>query len=87
MKKQHYLQLSEQQLGYLITLFAKGSLNARVARRISVLLQLHQKASLKTVAESLCVVYQTVAAWRDKYLENGIGISHRQTANGSPDCF
>ena len=87
MKKQHYLQLSEQQLGYLTTLLAKGSLNARVARRISALLQLHQKASLKTVAESLGVVYQTVAVWREKYLENGLEFLTDKQRTGRPIVF
>lgn len=86
MKKPH-LQLTEQHLGSLTTLLAKGSLNARVARRASALLQLHQGASLGEVAQSLGVVYQSIADWRDKYLAKGLEFLQDQPRSGRPVVF
>jgi hypothetical protein len=45
----------------LTTFLAKGMLNARVARRVSGLLQLYQGAELNKISASLGEVYQTVA--------------------------
>ncbi|GAC1406545.1 MAG: hypothetical protein NVSMB56_20350 [Pyrinomonadaceae bacterium] len=86
MKKQH-LQLSQQHLSSLTTLLAKGSLNARVARRASALLQLQQGATLQLVAKSVGVVYQTVAEWRDKYLAHGLDFLADKARTGRPVVF
>ncbi len=86
MKKLH-LQLSEQHFDSLTTLLAKGSLKARVARRASALLQLHRGATLEAVAQSLGVVYQSVADWRDKYLENGLDFLQDRPRTGRPIVF
>lgn len=88
MRKQHqYLQLSEEDYNYLTTILTKGSLNARVARRATALLQLHQGADLNKIAAILGVAYQTVAQWRDKYLENGLEFLQDQPRTGRPNFF
>lgn len=88
MKKQHqFLQLSDEDHRYLTTLLAKGSLNARIARRVSGLLHLHQGLELKQIAATLGVVYQTVAVWRDKYFENDLDFLTDQKRQGRPPVF
>lgn len=88
MRKQHqYLQLSDDHLGYLTNLLTKGLLNARVARRASALLALHQGQDLNKIADSLGIVYQTVAGWRDKYFENGLAFLTDQKRTGRPPVF
>lgn len=86
MKKRH-LQLSVHHLGSLTTLLAKGSLNARVARRAAALLQLHHGASLQAVANAVGIVYQTVAQWRDKYLAGGLDFLTDKPRTGRPIEF
>lgn len=73
MRKQlRSLQLNDEHHSYLTNLLAKWTLNARVARRASALLQLHRGLELNKIADSLGVVYQTVAMWRDQYFESGL---------------
>lgn len=86
-KQQHYLQLSDEHLSYLTKFLAKGSLNARVARRASALLWLHQGANLNKIADTLGVVYQTVADWRNKYFENGLEFLEDKKRPGRPNFF
>lgn len=86
-KQQHYLQLSDEHLSYLTKFLAKGSLNARVARRVSALLWLHQGANLNKIADTLGVVYQTVADWRNKYFENGLEFLEDKKRPGRPNFF
>lgn len=88
MRKQHqYLQLTDDHLSYLTTLLAKGTLNARVARRASALLQLHQGLSLNKIAENLGVTCQSVAVWRDKYFEEGVHFLKDKPRSGRPNFF
>ncbi len=54
MKKQH-LTLSETHYNYLTELLSKGQTKARVIRRATALLQLHQGATLQKTAETLGV--------------------------------
>lgn len=86
-KQQRFLQLSDEHHGYLTTLLAKGTLKARIARRSSALLQLHQGLELKQIATTLGVVYQTVAVWRDKYFEGGLDFLEDQARPGRPPVF
>lgn len=86
-KQQLYLQLSEEHQSYLTNLLAKGTLNARVARRASALLQLHQGAELNKIAGNLGVVYQTVADWRNKYFQNGLDFLEDKPRPGRPNFF
>jgi putative transposase len=86
-KQQQYLQLSDEHHKLLTIYLAKGMLNARVARRVSALLQLHQGGDLYKIAASLGVVYQTVADWRDKYFENGLDFLTDKKRPGRPPIF
>lgn len=88
MRKQlRYLQLSDEHHSYLTNLLAKGTINARVARRASALLGLHQGTELKKLADSSGVVYQTVASWRDQYFESGLDFLHDKPRPGRPNFF
>lgn len=88
MRKQlQFLQLSAEHHSYLTTILSKGTLNARVARRASALLQLHQGLELSKIAANLGVVYQTVADWRDKYFENGLDFLCDKPRAGRPHFF
>lgn len=62
-------------------------MNARAARRVSGLLQLHRGTDLNKVAASLGVVYQTIAAWRNKYFENGLDFLTDKKRSGRPLVF
>ena len=86
-KQQQYLQLSDEHHRFLTIFLAKGMLNARVARRASALLQLHQGSDLNKIAVSLGVVYQTVADWRDKYFANGLDFLTDKKRTGRPPFF
>lgn len=86
-KQRQYLQLTDEHQSYLTNLLTKGMLNARVARRVSGLLQLHQGSDLNKIAASLGVVYQTVAEWRDKYFESGLDFLTDQKRPGRPIKF
>lgn len=86
-KQQQYLQLSVEHHSYLTNFLAKGTLNVRVARRASALLQLHQGGDLNKIATSLGVVYQTIADWRDKYFVNGLDFLQDKPRPGRPNFF
>lgn len=86
-KQQAFLQLSAEHHCYLTSLLTKGSLNGRVARRISGLLQLHQGENLNRIAKSLGVAYQTIAVWRNKYRSNGLDFLQDQDRPGRPIVF
>jgi len=86
-KQQQYLRLSEEHHRFLTIFLAKGTLNARVARRASALLQLHQGSGLNKIATSLGVVYQTVADWRDKYFAQGLDFLTDKKRIGRPPIF
>jgi len=86
MKKQH-LKLTEPDKKYLTELLSKGQAKARVIRRAMGLLQLHQGATLQNVAEILGIDYNTVAIWRNKYLETGLDFLTDQSRNGRPIKF
>ena len=86
-KQQQYLQLSEEHHSYLTNLLARGTINARVARRASALLQLHQGLELNKIATSLGVVSQSVAVWRNKYFKSGLSFLTDQPRSGRPNFF
>ena len=86
-KQQQFLQLSEEHHSYLTNILAKGTLNARVARRASALLQLHQGLALNKIAENLGVAYQTVADWRDKYFDGNLDFLKDKARTGRPPVF
>ena len=86
MKKQH-IKLKDQDHRYLTKLLSKGQLPARVARRINGLLLLNQAMTLNVVANQLAVHPRTVAAWRDKYQQNGLALLTDQPRSGRPPEF
>ncbi|MGI8640064.1 MAG: helix-turn-helix domain-containing protein [Pyrinomonadaceae bacterium] len=86
MKKQH-IKLTETDERYLTTLLSKGQLPARVFRRASALLQLHQGASFQTVAQTFQIVPQTVSRWRTAYLEIGLEFLDDRQRAGRPPLF
>ncbi len=86
-KQQEFLQLTAEHHSYLTSLMTKGSLNVRVARRISGLLQLNQGLNLNRIANSLGVTYQTVAVWRNKYRSNGLDFLRDKARSGRPIVF
>lgn len=83
MKKQH-LKLEQKDHRYLTKLLSKGNLPARVARRVSALLLLHQGLSFQTAAETVGVVCQTISIWRDKYQESGLEFLTDKAKPGRP---
>ena len=86
MKKQH-LKLTEPDKKYLTELLSKGQAKARVIRRATGLLQLHQGATFQNVANILGVNYYTVSIWRNKYLEDGLDFLTDQLRTGRPIKF
>lgn len=86
-KQQRFLQLNEEHYNYLTAVLAKGSLNVRVARRASGVLQLNQGLNLNKIAETLGVAYQTVATWRNKYFESGLDFLQDKERAGRPIVF
>jgi hypothetical protein len=71
MHKEH-LTLSQADHHFLMTTISQGQLAARVFKRATALLQLHQGQTLCAVADSLQVTHQSVARWRDNYLSRGL---------------
>lgn len=56
-------------------------------RRAIALLQLNQGATLQKVAETLAVNDNTVAIWRDNYLQNGLNFLTDLPRSGRPLKF
>lgn len=86
MKKQH-LKLNKTDKKYLSELLSKGQVKARVLRRATALLQLDQGSTLQNVAKILGVDDNTVAIWRNKYLESGLNFLPDQPRSGRPIKF
>lgn len=86
MKKQH-LTLTETDKKYLTELLSKGQVKARISRRATGLLQLNQGVTLQNVADLLGVNYNTVAAWRDNYLTDGLDCLLDKPRSGRPITF
>ena len=83
MKKQH-LKLSKADRDYLKSLVAKGKLPARKFKRATGLLELDRGKTLQAVAETLGVDYNTVAAWRNHYKEQGLKCLEEAPRSGRP---
>lgn len=71
MKKQH-IKLSETERQELEQLLSKGELSARLFKRATGLLALDRGETLEAVAALLGVTNDTVRAWRDRYLAEGL---------------
>jgi len=83
MKKQH-VKLSKADRNYLESLLAKGKLRARMFKRATALLELDRGKTLQAVAATLGVDYNTVAAWRDNYKEQGLKCLEDAPRSGRP---
>lgn len=86
MKKEH-LKLNETDKQYLTGISSKGQIKAQVLRRAMALLQLNQGATLQKVAETLGVDDNTVAIWRDNYLQNRLDFLTDAPRSGRPIVF
>ncbi len=75
MKKQH-VRLTDADRTTLEALLAKGTSPAKTFKRATALLELDRGKTLRAVAATLDVDYNTVAAWRDRYLTRGLNGLH-----------
>lgn len=84
MEKEH-ITLTDEERATLTTLLAKGSLKVRTFKRATGLLELDRGQSLQAVAFTLRVNYNTVAAWRNRYADNGLdGALYDKPRSGRP---
>lgn len=83
MKKQHLI-LTDDHRTTLEDLLAKGSLAAKMFKRVIALLELDRGKTLRDVAATLDVAYITVAAWRDGYKSAGLDVLHDAKRSGRP---
>ncbi len=83
MKKEH-LKLTQADQDCLESIISKGRATAKVFKRATGLLELHRGKTLQAVAQTLGVDYNTVAAWRDNYKENGLACLQDAPRSGRP---
>ena len=83
MHKEH-IKLSQADHDFLISLTVKGQLPARVFKRATALLQLHQGQTLRVVADSLHVSHKAIAKWRDNYHASGLQALEDAPRSGRP---
>ena len=83
MNKQH-IQLNQNDQDLLISMLAKGQLPARVFKRATALLELHQGKTLSAVARTLHVTYFTVSRWRDSYNKEQLAFLQDKQRSGRP---
>ena len=86
MNKTH-LKLKNADREYLELLLSKGKLPAKVFKRATGLLELDRGKTLQAAAQTLGVAYITVAAWRDKYQEEGLKCLQDKPRSGRPVEF
>jgi len=82
--QQSYIQLSPADQQHLEGLLSKGSLSARLFKRATALLALHQGQTLGTVCQLLHLSYPTVMALRDKYKAQGLTCLADKPRSGRP---
>lgn len=82
--KTPHLHLQDDERRALQAMLAKGSLKARVFKRATGLLELDRGQTLQQVATTLGVTYNAVAAWRDKYLAQGVQAIYDAPRSGRP---
>jgi len=83
MKKEH-VKLTQIDQGYLESIISTGSVAVKVFKRATGLLELNRGKTLQAVAETLGVDYNTVAAWRDNYKQNGLACLTDAPRSGRP---
>lgn len=80
----HHLELSPVDRAFLQQLIKKSSLSVQVSRRAQGLLALDAGQSLQSIAATLGVCYLTVAAWRDRYKQEGLALLEDKARSGRP---
>ena len=83
MKKQH-ITLTDADRASLEARLAKGSLSAKTFKRATALLELDRGKTLISVATTLDVDNNTVAAWRTAYKTSGLTCLHDAPRSGRP---
>lgn len=83
MRKQP-LQLKDNERAAMQAVLAKGSLQARVFKRATGLLELDRGPSLQAVAGTLGVTYNAVAEGRTKYQATGLEAIYDAPRTGRP---
>lgn len=83
MKKRH-VQLTEAARTQLEAFVAKGKAPVRPLKRALALLALDRGETVTTVAAHQGVTNNTVAAWRDRYLESGLSSLADKPRPGRP---
>ena len=83
MKKQ-YVKLIEADKRCLEDLLKKGSLTAKLYKRGTALLELNRSKSLKDVAATLGVSYQSISALRNRYKTKGLLCLQDEPRSGRP---
>jgi transposase len=79
-----HLQLPDADKEFLQALVVKQNLSIKVFRRASALLALDGGQTLQSVATNLYVNYNSVAAWRDAYLHEGLAMLEDKPRSGRP---
>jgi putative transposase len=83
MKKQ-YIQLSEEDRQYLVTLTSTGELSVKVYRRALALLELDRGKTYTAVAKTVDVTIPTASSWAKRYREKGIAALYDKPRSGRP---
>jgi putative transposase len=83
MKKEH-VKLTHVDQDFLESIISKGTATAKVFKRATGLLELNRGKTLQAVAQTLGVDYNTVAAWRDSYRQNGLACLKDAPRSGRP---
>ena len=69
---------------HLVAITHRGRTKARTFQRASALLQLQAGHTLLQIAEALQVSRQSVARWRDRYLQAGLPVLDEKPRAGRP---
>lgn len=84
MSKVQHIRLKKKEREYLEKLISKGSLSARVFKRVTGILELDRGKMLEEVAKTLGVARVTVAAWRDGFREKRLKCLKDKPRPGRP---
>ena len=79
-----HLSLPDSDRTFLQSLVRQQNLSVKVFRRATALLELDQGRTLQSVAASLGVNYNTIAAWRDAYRQDGLQMLPDKPRSGRP---
>ena len=82
--QKHHITLTDSDRTALEELLAKGTIAVKTFKRATALLELERGKTLQDVATSLNVTYTTVAAWRGRYIAQGLDGLHDAPRSGRP---